>query len=182
MNLPNKLSLVRVCLIPVLVALLYVNSDVCRWLAIAVFGIASFTDFLDGHIARSRGLVTDFGKFVDPLADKLLVLCALIMMCYRQTMLSWVVCVILARELAVDGLRMIAVGKGQVIAAGKLGKLKTVSQMILILWQLFWNRPVLMSPITGNLPGLILTVWVVVITLWSGVDYFRRNSSFLKDM
>ena len=182
MNLPNKLSLLRVCLVPVLVALMYPQNDVCRWLAIGVFALASFTDFLDGHIARSRGLVTDFGKFVDPLADKLLVLCALIMMCYRQMMLSWVVCVILARELSVDGLRMIAVGKGKVIAAGKLGKLKTVSQIVLVLWQMAWNRPVLAQPITDNIPGLVLTAWVVIITLWSGVEYFVKNAGFLKDM
>lgn len=169
MNLPNKLSLMRVGLVPVLVALMYPNNEVCRWLAIAVFAAASFTDFLDGHIARSRHLVTDFGKFVDPLADKLLVLSALMMLCHKGLMVTWVVILILARELAVDGLRMIAVGKGKVIAAGKLGKLKTVSQIVLILWQMAYNMPVIASPVTANVPGLLLTLWVAVITLWSGV-------------
>lgn len=182
MNLPNKLSLLRVMLVPALVALMYPQNDVCRLLAAVVFGIASFTDFLDGYIARKNKIVTDFGKFVDPLADKLLVLCALIMMCHKGLMLSWAVCLILGRELAVDGLRMIAVGKGHVIAAGKLGKVKTVSQIVLVLWQLLWNKPVIADPITANIPGLILTAWVLIITLWSGVEYFTKNGSCLRDM
>lgn len=174
MNLPNKLSLLRILLIPVLVALMYPQNDVCRWLSIAVFALAAFTDFLDGHIARKRHIVTDFGKFVDPVADKLLVLCALIMLCYQQLMLSWVLCIILGRELCVDGLRMIAVGKGKVIAAGKLGKIKTVSQIILVLTLMVTRIPVAGHPIT-----MILTAWVAVITLWSGVDYFVKNGKFL---
>lgn len=177
MNLPNKLSLLRIILIPILVTLMYLPGNVCWVLAIVVFAIAAFTDFLDGYIARKQQIVTDFGKFVDPVADKLLVLCAMIMLCYRQIMLSWVVCLILSRELCVDGLRMIAVGKGKVIAAGKLGKLKTVSQIILVLWLMFTRQPVLG---TSNYVGLVLTVWVVVITLWSGVDYFIKNGSCLK--
>lgn len=183
MNLPNKLSLLRVCLVPLMVALMYPANDLCRLLAAAVFGIASFTDFLDGYLARKHHLVTDFGKFVDPLADKLLVLCALIMMCHKGLMFSWVVCLILGRELAVDGLRMIAVGKGQVIAAGKLGKLKTVSQIVLVLWQLVLNKPLFTAPFDPMcLPGLILTLWVAVITLWSGIEYFVKNGKCLKDM
>lgn len=179
MNLPNKLSILRIILIPVMVALMYPQNEVCRWLSIAVFGIAAFTDFLDGYIARKYKLVTDLGKFVDPVADKLLVLSALIMLCYRQLMLSWVLVIILGRELCVDGLRMIAVTKGNVIAAGKLGKIKTVSQIILVLWLMVTNMPVIASPVTDNIIGLILTVWVTIITLWSGVDYFVKNGAFL---
>lgn len=179
MNLPNKLSLLRIALIPIMVALMYPTNDVCRWLSIAVFGIAAFTDFLDGYIARKNNLVTDLGKFVDPVADKLLVLSALIMLCYKQLMLSWVLVIILARELCVDGLRMVAVTRGNVIAAGKLGKIKTVSQIILILWLLVTNQPVITSPITSNLLGLLLTAWVTFITLWSGLDYFLKNGKFL---
>ncbi len=170
MNLPNKLSLTRMALIPLMVALMYPNTLVCNLLAAAVFGLAAFTDFLDGHIARKNGIVTDFGKFVDPVADKLLVLSALIMLIQQGLMLAWVVVVILARELCVDGLRMVAGGKGMVIAAGKLGKIKTVTQIILILWLMIFRQPVM-----GNILSALLTLAVVVMTLWSGVDYFIRN-------
>lgn len=170
MNLPNKLSLTRMALIPLMVALMYPNTLVCNLLAAAVFGLAAFTDFLDGYIARKEGIVTDFGKFVDPVADKLLVLSALIMLVQQGLMLAWVVVVILARELCVDGLRMVAGGKGMVIAAGKLGKIKTVTQIILILWLM-----ILRLPVMGNILSALLTLAVVVMTLWSGVDYFIRN-------
>ena len=177
MNLPNKLSLTRMALIPLMVALMYPNSLVCNLLATAVFGIAAFTDYLDGHIARKQGIVTDFGKFVDPVADKLLNLSAMIMLIQHGVMLSWVVVVILARELCVDGLRMVAVGHGNVIAAGKLGKIKTVSQIVMLLWLMLSHQPVM-----GNVISFLLTAWVVVITLWSGVDYFIKNGSCLKKM
>ncbi len=177
MNLPNKLSTLRVALIPVMVALMYPNTQVCNILALAVFAVAALTDFLDGYIARKHQLVTDFGKFVDPVADKLLVLSALIMLVQHQVMLAWVVVVILARELCVDGLRMIAVGHGQVIAAGKLGKIKTVSQIILVLWLMLTHQPVMSSWVS-----IALTAWALVITLWSGADYFARNGACLKEI
>lgn len=177
MNLPNKLSLLRVALIPVMVALMYPNTPVCNGLAAAVFALAALTDFLDGHIARKNHIVTDFGKFVDPVADKLLVLSALIMLIQQGLMPAWVTVVILARELCVDGLRMVAVTHGQVIAAGKLGKIKTVSQIVLILWLMIARQPVMRSWISG-----ILALWVLAITLWSGVDYFVRNGACLKDV
>lgn len=177
MNLPNKLSLLRMGLIPVMVALMYVQSQTCSILAAVVFGIAAFTDYLDGYIARKQHIVTDFGKFVDPVADKLLNLSAMIMLVHQGIMPAWAVVAILARELCVDGLRMVAVGHGQVIAAGMLGKIKTVSQMVLILWLMIFRLPVAAHPVS-----LILTLWVVAITLWSGVDYFLKNGSCLKDM
>lgn len=174
MNLPNKLSLLRVILIPVMVALLYPRTDACNIAAAAVFALASFTDFLDGHIARKRGLVTDFGKFVDPVADKLLVLSAMVMLIQHGLMLAWVTVVILARELCVDGLRLVAISQGKVIAAGKLGKLKTVSQIVLMLWLM-----IIRVPIMQHWFGIVLTVWVIVITVWSGVDYFIKNASVI---
>ncbi len=177
MNLPNKLSLTRVALIPVMVALMYPQTDVCNVLATIVFAVAAFTDFLDGHIARKQHIVTDFGKFVDPVADKLLVLSALIMLIQHGVMLAWVTVVILARELCVDGLRMIAVTNGQVIAAGKLGKIKTVSQIVLILWLMISRQPVMRNWISG-----LLTLWVLVITLWSGIDYFVKNGSCIREI
>ena len=177
MNLPNKLSVTRMALIPVVVALMYPGTPVCNVLSALVFAAAAFTDFLDGHIARKHHIVTDFGKFVDPVADKLLVLSALIMLIQHGVMPAWVVVVILARELCVDGLRMVAVGQGRVIAAGKLGKIKTVSQIVLILWLMLSHQPALRHPVS-----IILTVWVLVITLWSGVDYFVKNGACLRDV
>ena len=175
MNTPNKLSMLRIILVPVMVALLYPQTQLCNWLATGVFCLAAFTDFLDGHLARKKGLVTDFGKFMDPLADKLLVLSAFIMLIQHGLMLAWMTVLILARELAVDGLRLVASGRGKVIAAGKLGKLKTVSQIILVIWLMVFRKPVM-----SHWLGILLTAWVALITLWSGVDYFRRNADLLK--
>ena len=177
MNLPNKLSITRMALIPVMVALMHPDTPVCRVLSALVFAAAAFTDFLDGHIARKHHIVTDFGKFIDPVADKLLVLSALIMLIQHGVMPAWVVVVILARELCVDGLRMVAVGQGRVIAAGRLGKIKTVSQIVLILWLMLSHQPVLRHAVS-----FILTAWVLVITLWSGVDYFVKNGACLRDV
>ncbi|MFR3410405.1 MAG: CDP-diacylglycerol--glycerol-3-phosphate 3-phosphatidyltransferase [Christensenellales bacterium] len=146
MNLPNKLSLLRVALIPVMVALMLPQTLVCDLLAAAVFAAAALTDYFDGHIARSRHLITDFGKFIDPVADKLLNLSAMMMLVQRGTLPGWVVVLILARELAVDGLRMVAVGQGRVIAAGKLGKIKTASQMVMLLFVLITHQPALTAP------------------------------------
>ena len=176
MNLPNKLSITRMALIPVMVALMYPNNLVCNLLAAAVFGAAAFTDYLDGHIARKEGIVTDFGKFIDPVADKLLNLSAMIMLIHVGLLPAWMVIAILARELCVDGLRMVAVGHGKVIAAGQLGKIKTVSQIVLVLWLMLTRLGVY-----GNWFSLLLALWVVVITLWSGVDYFVKNGACLKN-
>lgn len=188
MNLPNKLSLIRVALIPVMVALMLPQTTVCNLLAAAVFGVAALTDYLDGHIARSRHLVTDFGKFIDPVADKLLNLSAMIMLVQGGIMPGWAVVLILARELAVDGLRMVAVGQGRVIAAGQLGKIKTVSQMVMLIWLLVTHQPTLTTSAFAQgelwmcVISTILLAWVAVITLWSGVDYFVRNRDCIKDM
>ena len=186
MNLPNKLSILRVLLIPVMVLFMYLPGWPMVLLSTAVFGAAAYTDYLDGHIARRDGLVTDFGKFIDPVADKLLNLSAMIMLTHAGLLPHWAVIVILARELAVDGLRMVAVGQGRVIAAGKLGKIKTVSQIVLVLFLMIAGR---MAPILfGSIPvlltivdviGWIITLWVVAITIWSGVDYFLNNKEVL---
>ena len=117
MNLANKLTMFRVILIPVFLIVLYADFDYCRYVALAIFAVASFTDYLDGHIARSRGLVTDFGKFMDPLADKVLVMTAMLMFVSWGQMPAWVLAVVLARELAVSGLRMLAAADGKVLTA-----------------------------------------------------------------
>ena len=177
MNLPNKLSVARALLIPVMVALMSFDSRLCMILAAAVFGAAAYTDYLDGHIARKRHLVTDFGKFIDPVADKLLNLSAMVMLTRLGLLPHWIVIIVLARELCVDGLRMVAVGQGKVIAAGWLGKVKTTSQIVLVLWLLLTGLPV-----SGNILSALIAAWVVIITLWSGVDYFVKNRDCVKNV
>ena len=176
MNLPNKLSVARVLCIPAIVALLHFPDPACRYAAAALFILGCLTDFLDGRIARKRNLVTDFGKFIDPVADKLLVLTTLIMLVRSGLMPAWIVNVILCRELAVDGLRMVAVTKGLVIAAGPLGKWKTACQMVLISAMLILNLSVYQA-----WPLAVLAGVVVLLTLGSAVDYFVRNASILSD-
>ena len=176
MNLPNKLSVARVLCIPAVVTLLHFPEPACRIAAAVLFILGCLTDFLDGRIARKRNLVTDFGKFIDPVADKLLVLTTLIMLIHLNKMPAWIVIVILCRELAVDGLRMVAVTKGQVIAAGPLGKWKTACQMVLISAILILNLGAFEA-----WPLAVLTVIVVMLTIISAVDYFVRNRSVLAD-
>ena len=174
MNLPNKLSVARALCIPVIVVLLYLSDPGCRIVAGILFILACLTDFLDGRIARKHHLVTDFGKFIDPVADKLLVLTTLIMLVHLRLMEAWIVIIILCRELSVDGLRMVAVTRGKVIAAGPLGKWKTACQMVLISLMLLFNYSVFQVwPVTA------LAAVVVALTLISGVDYFVRNASVL---
>ncbi len=188
MNTPNKLSLLRVALIPVMVLLMYLPGWPMVILSTAVFGAAAYTDYLDGHIARRDGIVTDFGKFIDPVADKLLNLSAMMMLTMDGHLPHWAVIIILARELAVDGLRMVAVGQGRVIAAGKLGKIKTVSQMVLILFLMLVGRLAPMFLTSGSVLdavsviGWVMTAWVVFITVWSGVDYFARNRDVIRNV
>ena len=176
MNLPNKLSIARVLCIPAIVTLLHFPSDGCRIAAAALFILGCVTDFLDGRIARKQNLVTDFGKFIDPVADKLLVLTTLIMLIHLEKMPAWIVIVILCRELAVDGLRLVAVTKGQVIAAGPLGKWKTACQMVLISAMLILNLGAFEA-----WPLAVLTIVVVTLTLVSAVDYFVRNAAVLSE-
>lgn len=187
MNTPNKLSLLRVALIPVMVLLMYLPGWPMVLLSTAVFGAAAYTDYLDGHIARRDHIVTDFGKFIDPVADKLLNLSAMIMLTDTGLLPHWAVIVILARELAVDGLRMVAVGQGRVIAAGKLGKIKTVSQMALILFLMLAGRLTLIFlgdtawAVAMDVLRWVMIIWAVVITVWSGVDYFARNFDVIRN-
>lgn len=175
-NWPNRLSILRVLLIPVCVALLQVDSAVCRTLALIVFCAAAFTDFLDGWIARRYQIVTNFGKFIDPVADKLLVLSTMIALCGLGQFPAWACIVILFRELAVDGLRLVAVEQGRVIAAGKLGKIKTTLQMITLIVFLLDGRP---YAEVGFTLGRMMVWLSVLMTLWSGVDYFIRNHQVL---
>ena len=176
MNLPNKLTLLRILLIPFFVIALLVPTGITwqNWIALAIFVIASLTDLADGKIARKYNLVTDFGKFMDPLADKLLVCAALICLISLGRIPEWVVIVIISREFIISGLRLIAAGKGVVIAASKWGKVKTVFQMSMIILML------------ANIPQLAIVtnivMWIaLVLTVVSLVDYVAKNVSLIND-
>jgi len=175
MNWPNRITIARVALIPVIVILLQFDNPVCRALALVAFMLASFTDWLDGYLARRFKIVTNFGKFLDPVADKLLVLSTMIALCGLGRFPAWVCIVVLFRELAVDGLRMVAVEQGRVIAAGKLGKIKTTLQMLTLIMVL------LDTAMFGDFPIVdVLMYAAVFMTIWSGLDYFIRNGAVLK--
>jgi CDP-diacylglycerol--glycerol-3-phosphate 3-phosphatidyltransferase len=176
MTTASKITLVRVFFIPLFMVLMYLSggqSNLMMWLSLAVFIVASLTDFIDGYIARKYNQVSDFGKFLDPLADKLLTIAAMVMFCEWGMFPAWALMIVLTREFAVTGLRLVAVGKGTVIAAGKSGKFKTASSMI--------GLCVMMG-----FPGIAWLRWVViglivVTTVYSGVEYFVQNWNCLWD-
>ena len=176
MTLASKITLIRIAFIPMYMAFMYQSGGkpgVWMWIALAVFIIASITDFVDGHIARRYNQVSDFGKFLDPLADKLLTIAAMVMFCEWGMMPGWALMLVLAREFAVTGLRLVAVGKGKVIAAGWSGKVKTASTMV--------GLCVLMAfPTVIWLAGIVNAV-IVVTTIYSGVEYFAQNWKCLWD-
>ena len=172
MNLPNKLTLLRICLIPVFVILMLSQVSNFFLISCIIFIIASITDFLDGKIARKYNLVTDFGKFMDPLADKLLVLSALICMIEYDLVAGWMVIIIVARELTVSILRAIAADNGKVIAPSGGGKIKTTSQMIAIILLLIGaNYSNSQIVFVGTIAMYIATIF----TLYSGIDYLYKN-------
>ena len=199
MNLPNKLTVVRVFMIPAVIAAIMLGGIIPGYiaypLAALIFGAASFTDFLDGKIARSRGLITDFGKFMDPLADKLMVIGTMLTVLYKfeaiRPYFFWAVLIVIFREFMVTGIRLIAVSApgGQVIAANKLGKIKTVTQIICVL-------AVLVEPAAQDIIemfvdsyvlhnvfplSLLTTAVMTVFTVWSGGAYLWQYRHFLKD-
>ena len=180
MNWPNRLSLIRIGSVPVITLLMVLDGFAWTgYAALFLFILAAITDFVDGHMARKYNLVTNFGKFIDPVADKLLVLSTMIMLSWHQLLPAWIVVTVLLRELAVDGLRLVAVEQGKVIAAGKLGKIKTVCQMVLVIAHLVYYVHL---PLLHVLAGWLLIpsqIAVVVMTLWSGADYFARNRQVL---
>ena len=178
MNLPNKLTTFRVILIPFFVFFLLAPyfEGYGNYIALVIFIVASLTDFLDGKIARKYNLVTNFGKFMDPLADKLLVCSALICLIALDRIPAWIVIVIIAREFIISGFRLIAAEKGVVIAAGIWGKLKTVVQMVMVCF------------LIGNLGGKVIFVIeqvliyaALVLTIISLIDYLVSNKNVLKD-
>lgn len=187
MNLANRLTIIRIFLVPVFLIFIALKIDYGTFIATFIFILASLTDKLDGYIARSRNQITTFGKFMDPLADKLLVTSALISLVELQVIPGWAAVIIIAREFAISGLRTIAAGDGVVIAASWWGKIKTVIQIIAIIALLLKvninNSQILLEKFTYNnvlhglyvyLPDILLYI-AVVITILSGIDYFNKN-------
>jgi CDP-diacylglycerol--glycerol-3-phosphate 3-phosphatidyltransferase len=191
MNLPNRLTLLRIFFVPVIVffavfpfgqygivfghfSIDFVTVPVINLIMLGLFALASFTDFLDGYLARKNHQVSTFGKFMDPIADKLLVNTLFILFAYQGLIPVVAVLVMIWRDVFVDGLRMLAAEKGKVMAAGYLGKLKTVVQMVTIMLILFSNMPFELY----NLPVSTFLLWFsVVISIASGINYFRQLSS-----
>ena len=176
MTLATKITLARVALIPLYMVLMYLSCGqpgIWMVLSLTVFIIASLTDFVDGYIARHYNQVSDFGKFLDPLADKMLTIAAMVIFCEWGVFPAWAVIIVLTREFAVSGLRMVAGPKGKVIAAGKSGKFKTASTMVGLIAMML-------------IPGFPLLNWAVIAvivgtTVYSGVEYFVQNWNCLWD-
>ncbi len=175
MNLPNKLTVFRVILIPFFVLFLLLDLTAYdKWIALAIFIIASLTDFLDGHIARKYHLVTNFGKFMDPLADKLLVCSALICLIELNRIPAWIVIVIIAREFIISGFRLVASDNGVVIAASYWGKFKTTFQIVMIC--------LMIADLSQLYLITQLVMWIALaLTVISLVDYLVKNKGVMKD-
>ena len=200
MNLPNKLTIFRIILVPIMVLIPFFNIQtkflgisVTYWIINLIFAIASYTDHLDGKIARKNNLVTTFGKFADPLADKILVLAAMLILVEDGNLPAWIPIIVLFREFVVSGYRLVAVEKGgEVIAASFWGKLKTVTQMIAIILMFINinNTNIFGAFISGELTGLPLIINIlstslmiisVIATIFSGWDYIKNGKDLLKD-
>ena len=171
MNTANKLTLLRVVMIPAFLLVLYLDFPGANYAALVIFALASITDTLDGYIARHYDQITDLGKFMDPLADKCLVMAAMLWFVEVGQMPAWAVLVVVVREFAVSGLRMIAADKGRVIAAGWSGKIKTASTMVCICLILFGIPHWL---------NIVCQIVILVTTVYSGVEYFVKNADVFK--
>lgn len=174
MTLASKITIVRVIMIPFVMVFMYLSGgqpDIWLWLALGVFILASLSDYIDGHIARKYNQVTDFGKFLDPLADKLLVISVMTIFCQWGRIPAWALMIVLTREFAVTGLRLVAVGKGTVIAAGWSGKIKTASTMIGLCFMIAFP--------TIHWLDIAVNAIIVVTTVYSGVEYFVKNGKCL---
>jgi len=189
MNLANKITMARIFLVPIIMLFLLVRFDLgsitfvgveltySEIIATLIFILAASTDGLDGYIARKRKLVTNLGKFLDPLADKLLITAALISLVERGSVEAWMAIIIISREFAVTGLRLVASADGHVIAASKLGKLKTIVQIVAICAVMLANFPFAAI----HVPFDIFAMWcAVIITIYSGIDYFVKNKSVIQ--
>ena len=176
MTTASKITLARVFLIPAYMLFMYLSggeAGLWMYLSLAIFIVASLTDYVDGYIARNYNQVTDFGKFLDPLADKLLTIAAMAMFCEWGAFPAWALMIVLTREFAVSGLRMVAGPKGKVIAAGKSGKVKTASTMVGLCAMMAFPQSTWIS--------LVVMVMIVATTLYSGLEYLVQNWNCLWD-
>lgn len=178
MNTPNKLTVARMILVPFLVIFMLTGwgREANRWICLAIFVAASVTDWFDGHLARKYNLITNFGKFMDPLADKLLVCSAMICLIEKGQLAAWIVIIIIAREFIISGFRLVAADNGIVIAASYWGKFKTVFQMLMVI-VLILDIP---NPFFAVL-GTVLTYIALVLTVVSLIDYIAKNKNVLKE-
>jgi CDP-diacylglycerol--glycerol-3-phosphate 3-phosphatidyltransferase len=174
---PNTLTLFRVAAVPLIIILLMFPNRFCTFLAALIFTAAAITDFLDGFFARQRGLVSNFGKVMDPVADKVLVSTSFIMLTSLGWIPAWIVCIIIGREIAVTGLRSIIADKGQDVSASSLGKYKTGFQIAAIIPLLIHFQYL---TIDFNAIGIIFLWAALILTIWSGADYFIKSRSLLK--
>ena len=178
MTLPNILTCVRVLLIPVFMVLAYQNNMPCDIAALIVYVVACLTDYVDGYLARKNNQVTNFGKFMDPVADKLRVMAALLIFIEDGTIPAWAVAIILGREFIVSALRMVAASEGLVIAANMWGKAKTMITMITLIFLLCPIGPILLGPVSLQ----DIMIWItVIITAISGTTYITDNFAVIKD-
>ena len=177
MTTASKITMIRIVLIPVFIVLMLLDFPGHTWYALASFIIASLTDTVDGIVARKYGQVTDFGKFIDPLADKLLVIAALLIFVQNGQMASWAAMIVITRELAVTGLRLIAVENGLVIAAAKSGKVKTFTSLVAICIMLTpWHGIKLIGAFDVD---ALMVLCILATTVYSGVEYFVKNGKLL---
>lgn len=187
MNLPTKLTMLRILMIPLFVTLFFIPVLYFKIAAAFVFILASLTDFLDGYLARKHNQVTNLGKFLDPIADKILVCCALIAVCLdtHTFQIGVAVCtmVILSRELMISGFRIVASSKNIIMAADKLGKIKTVLQMVSLILLIPYGDFIAINELTGSIvlyTGLIILLLATIMTLVSGINYILKNKEILK--
>jgi len=190
MNLPNKITISRIFLIPIIIIILSIPFDwgvwdignqslpVVHFVAGILFLIASLTDFLDGYYARKYNLITNMGKFLDPLADKLLVSAAFILAVELNLAPAWIIILIISREFAITGFRLVASGEGIVLAASSMGKLKTVFQILAVALLLLHNFP---FSYVGIPVDMIVLYIALILTIWSGVEYFIKNWHVMRD-
>lgn len=177
MNLANKLTLVRIILVPVFMFALLTKIPYGEFIAAGVFILAAITDGLDGYIARKHNQVTKLGKFMDPLADKLLVTAALVSLVEMRLLAAWVAFIIIGREFLVTGIRAVAASEGIVISASKLGKYKTITQIVAIVATIINNYPFHMLNIPFQSIAMVIAVFFTIV---SGVDYFMKASPLIK--
>lgn len=184
MNLANKITVGRIVLIPVFMVFLLSNVPYGDWLAVLFFSLAAVTDGLDGYVARSQRQVTLFGQFLDPVADKLLISAALITLVDLHQLSSWIAMIIIGREFAVSGLRLLALGEGKMIISSRLGKSKTVFQVLAIIVWIIKSNPAYSPEISLiiNILALVLMAMAIALTLVSGLDYYLKSRALWENL